>query len=110
MKEVNHFRRVVLWWVAMSIPATLIVVLVLAPGLPPGNGTGQAAGQVVAVEVGRVVDRACRNLEPPRRAPGLVGPKPEDGYYTVPSVNESVTTRKLRCRTMRASDTHLFRP
>src|SRR5438270_10133996 len=31
----------------MSIPATLIVVLVLAPGLPPGNGTGQAAGQVV---------------------------------------------------------------
>ena len=47
MKEVNHFRRMVVWWVALSIPATLIVVLVLAPGMPPGNGSAQAAGQVV---------------------------------------------------------------
>jgi cytochrome c oxidase subunit 2 len=47
VKEVNHFRRVVLWWLGTSIPATLIVVLVLAPGMPPGNGTAQAAGQVV---------------------------------------------------------------
>ncbi len=47
MKEVNHFRRVVLWWLATSIPATLVVVLVLAPGMPPGNGTVQASGQVV---------------------------------------------------------------
>ncbi len=47
MKEVNHFRRMLLWWLALSIPATLIVVLVLAPGMPPGNGTAQAAGQVV---------------------------------------------------------------
>jgi cytochrome c oxidase subunit II len=47
VKEVNHFRRVVLWWLATSIPATLVVVLVLAPGMPPGNGTVQASGQVV---------------------------------------------------------------
>ncbi len=47
MNEVNHFRRVALLWLATSIPATLIVVLVLAPGMPPGNGTAQAAGQVV---------------------------------------------------------------
>ncbi len=47
MKEVNHFRRVTLWWLVVSIPATLIVVLVLAPGMPPGNGTNQAAGQVI---------------------------------------------------------------
>lgn len=47
MNEVHHFRRVVLWWLVISIPATLIVVLVLAPGMPPGNGTDQAAGQVV---------------------------------------------------------------
>jgi cytochrome c oxidase subunit 2 len=47
VKEVHHFRRVVLWWLVASIPATLIVVLVLAPGMPPGNGTAQAAGQVV---------------------------------------------------------------
>jgi cytochrome c oxidase subunit 2 len=47
VKEVNHFRRVTLWWLVLSIPATLIVVLVLAPGMPPGNGTNQAAGQVI---------------------------------------------------------------
>jgi cytochrome c oxidase subunit II len=46
VKEANHFRRVVLWWLVISIPLTLIVVLVLAPGMPPGNGTVQAAGQV----------------------------------------------------------------
>ncbi len=47
MKEVNHFRRVVLWWLATSIPATLIVVLVLAPGMPPGNATTEASGVTV---------------------------------------------------------------
>ncbi len=47
MKEVHHFRRVILWWLVLSIPATLIVVLVLAPGMPPGNGTDVAAGQVI---------------------------------------------------------------
>ena len=47
MKEVHHFRRVMLWWLVLSIPATLIVVLVLTPGMPPGNGTDVAAGQVI---------------------------------------------------------------
>ena len=45
--EVNHWRRFVLWWVVTSIVMTLLVVLVLAPGIPPGNGTVEASGQVV---------------------------------------------------------------
>jgi cytochrome c oxidase subunit 2 len=47
MNEVNHWRRVVLWWVAASVILTPLVVFVLAPGLPPGNGTVEASGQVV---------------------------------------------------------------
>jgi cytochrome c oxidase subunit 2 len=47
MSEVNHWRRVVLWWVAATVVATPLVVFVAAPGLPPGNGTVQASGQVV---------------------------------------------------------------
>jgi cytochrome c oxidase subunit 2 len=47
MSEVNHWRRVVLWWLGASIVCTPLVVLVLAPGLPPGNGTVQSSGQVV---------------------------------------------------------------
>ena len=46
MKEVNHFRRFLLWYLATTIPLTLIVVLVLAPGMPPGNGTVQASAVV----------------------------------------------------------------
>jgi cytochrome c oxidase subunit II len=45
--DVNHWRRVVLWWLAASVILTPIVVLVLGPGLPPGNGSVQASGQVV---------------------------------------------------------------
>src|SRR4029077_11087904 len=47
MSEVNHWRRVVLWWLGTSIVATLLVVLLLAPILPPGNGSVEASGQVV---------------------------------------------------------------
>ena len=47
MSEVNHWRRFVLWWVGTSVPATLLVVLLLAPILPPGNGSVEASGQVV---------------------------------------------------------------
>ena len=47
MNEVNHWRRVVLWWAAATVIATPLVVLVVAPGLPPGNGTVQSSGQVV---------------------------------------------------------------
>ena len=39
MNEVNHWRRVVLWWLAATVIATPLVVFVAAPGLPPGNGT-----------------------------------------------------------------------
>jgi cytochrome c oxidase subunit 2 len=45
--EVNHWRRFVLWWLVTSVIATLVVVLVLAPGMPPGNGTVESSGQVV---------------------------------------------------------------
>ncbi|HET9104234.1 MAG TPA: cytochrome c oxidase subunit II [Solirubrobacteraceae bacterium] len=47
MNEVNHWRRVVLWWLLATVICTPLVVFVLAPGLPPGNGSEQAAGQVV---------------------------------------------------------------
>jgi len=47
MSDVNHWRRVVLWWLGTSIVATLLVVLFLAPILPPGNGSVEASGQVV---------------------------------------------------------------
>jgi cytochrome c oxidase subunit 2 len=46
MNEINHFRRVVLWWLGASVVCTPLVV-VLAGGLPPGNGSVQASGQVV---------------------------------------------------------------
>jgi len=44
--EINHWRRCVLWWLVTSVIGTLLVVLVLAPGMPPGNGTVEASGQV----------------------------------------------------------------
>ncbi len=47
MSEVNHWRRVVLWWLGTSIVATLLVVFLLAPIVPPGNGSVEASGQVV---------------------------------------------------------------
>jgi cytochrome c oxidase subunit 2 len=47
MNDVNHWRRVVLWWLGASIVCTPLVIFLLAPGLPPGNGTVEASGQVV---------------------------------------------------------------
>ncbi len=47
MSEVNHWRRVVLWWLLATVVMTPIVVFVLGPGLPPGNGTVESSGQVV---------------------------------------------------------------
>ncbi len=47
MSEVNHWRRVVLWWVLATVVMTPIVVFVFGPGLPPGNGTVESSGQVV---------------------------------------------------------------
>jgi cytochrome c oxidase subunit II len=47
MSEVNHVRRVALYWLVASVIATPLVVFVAAPGLPPGNGTVESSGQVV---------------------------------------------------------------
>ncbi len=45
--QTNHIRRVAVIWFVLSVILTLLVVLVLAPGMPPGNGTVQSSGQVV---------------------------------------------------------------
>jgi cytochrome c oxidase subunit 2 len=47
MSEVNHVRRVTLYWLAASVIGTPLVIFVAAPGLPPGNGTVESSGQVV---------------------------------------------------------------
>jgi cytochrome c oxidase subunit II len=47
VNEINHWRRVVLWWLGASVIATPLVIFVAAPGLPPGNGTVESSGQVV---------------------------------------------------------------
>ncbi|MGN6871293.1 MAG: cytochrome c oxidase subunit II [Solirubrobacteraceae bacterium] len=46
VKEPNHFLRIVLWWLGVSVIGTALVVFVLGPGLPPGNGSVEASGQV----------------------------------------------------------------
>jgi len=46
VKEPNHFLRIVLWWLVVSVIGTALVVFVLGPGLPPGNGSVEASGQV----------------------------------------------------------------
>ena len=45
--EVNHWRRIVIWWLVTSVIMTALVVFVIGPGLPPGNGSVEASGQVV---------------------------------------------------------------
>jgi cytochrome c oxidase subunit 2 len=45
-KEPNHFLRIVLWWLLVSVIGTALVVFVAGPGLPPGNASVQASGQV----------------------------------------------------------------
>jgi cytochrome c oxidase subunit 2 len=47
MSEPRHFRRILWIWLVVSVIATLIVVLVAAPGLPPGKSSSEATGQVV---------------------------------------------------------------
>lgn len=44
--EPNHFRRIVLWWLVVSIIGTALVVFVVGPGLPPGNASVESSGQV----------------------------------------------------------------
>jgi cytochrome c oxidase subunit 2 len=45
--EPNHFRRIALIWLVVSLIGTALVVFVAGPGLPPGNGSVESAGQVV---------------------------------------------------------------
>ncbi len=47
MQEPPNPRRALIVAIALSIVATLLSVLVLAPGLSPGNGSDEASGQVV---------------------------------------------------------------
>ena len=47
MSEVNHWRRLVVWWAVATIIMLPVVIWLLAPGIPPGNGTVEAHGQVV---------------------------------------------------------------
>ena len=49
--DVNHGRRVVIWWLVASVIATPLVALVLAPHLPPGSGSVQSSNQVTDNEV-----------------------------------------------------------
>lgn len=45
--EPNHFRRIALIWLVVSLIGTALVVFVAGPGLPPGNASVESAGQVV---------------------------------------------------------------
>jgi cytochrome c oxidase subunit 2 len=44
--EPNHFRRIVLIWLVVSVIGTALIVFLVGPGLPPGNGSVESAGQV----------------------------------------------------------------
>jgi cytochrome c oxidase subunit 2 len=46
MREPPHLRRILILWIALSVVATPIVVLVWDPALPPGKQAGDAQGVV----------------------------------------------------------------
>jgi cytochrome c oxidase subunit 2 len=46
MSEPNHFRRLLALWIALSVVATPLVVLLAAPDLPPGKASQEASSQV----------------------------------------------------------------
>jgi cytochrome c oxidase subunit 2 len=46
MPEPPHLRRILILWIALSIVATPIVVLLWDPGLPPGKAANDAQGVV----------------------------------------------------------------
>jgi cytochrome c oxidase subunit II len=45
-EEPNHFRRIAVLTIVISVFTTLLVIFVLGPHLPPGKSSSQAAGQV----------------------------------------------------------------
>jgi cytochrome c oxidase subunit 2 len=47
MPEPPHLRRLLIMWIALSVVATPLAVLLLAPALPPGKASSEASGQVV---------------------------------------------------------------
>jgi cytochrome c oxidase subunit 2 len=47
MSEVNHFRRVAIIWLVVTVVAVPLVIWVLGPIMPPGKGSVEASGQVV---------------------------------------------------------------
>ena len=47
MSEPPHLRRILIIGIVLSVVATLLAVLVFAPGLQPGNDTTEASGQVI---------------------------------------------------------------
>jgi cytochrome c oxidase subunit 2 len=46
MREPRHLRRILILWIALSVVATPIVVLLWDPALPPGKEAGDAQGVV----------------------------------------------------------------
>jgi cytochrome c oxidase subunit II len=42
-----HFRRFAIIWLLASVVLVLLIVFVLAPGMPPGNGTVESSDQVM---------------------------------------------------------------
>jgi hypothetical protein len=44
MAEPRHLRRILILWIAVSVVATPIVVLVWDPTLSPGRGADDAQG------------------------------------------------------------------
>ena len=46
MSEPRHFRRFLILWLALSVVATPLIVLLVGPELPPGNAGSEASSQV----------------------------------------------------------------
>jgi cytochrome c oxidase subunit II len=46
VKEPNHFLRIAIWWLVVSVIGTALIVFVVGPGLPPGNASVESSGQV----------------------------------------------------------------
>jgi cytochrome c oxidase subunit II len=62
-KEKNHFRRIMLLWLALSVVATPLMVALVGPNLPPGKASSEASDQVtdntvllgIAIPIGALI-------------------------------------------------------